>query len=535
MERIGVVFYPDWPIHAAGHHLDKPVAITAKKRIYACSPAARRYGITVGMPVSQAEALCPQLPLFSADAARNHAQFTTIAEHCTNVTPFVHILRPGLLQFTSRHLPSHHETPVPFVAVLQAALDAALPAHKDRHTLPRPYRIGIADTTYAALVAAYTSDAFDQVRIVPAGHSAAFLADQPIDMLALLALCHNDLPKDTVLQQFINDCQAVGVTTCGALLALPARAVADRFGKIAAPLQDTLRAALTPFPTTPYIPQERRFTTEFAPALTEIAAVTFAVRRLFEEALTAVADTGQACYEASIEIVTENNDRSVRSWQAREYFTASLLQERLRFQLEGWHAATSGPPPSAGVTRVTLSIEQTVTARQQPTLLYDASDDARTALLDTAVSRIDALLGEGAVTRPYRSAGRHPAQWFQTRPWQRERQPAAELIALWTNQLPQPAPATVYLPPQPITVHDASDTPVVVSGRGMLATAPHKMRFPHASWQPISAFAGPWLANERWWDTNPRRAARFQFVTDSGQAYLVAQTRGRWFAEALYD
>jgi protein ImuB len=52
----------------------------------------------------------------------------------------------------------------------------------------------------------------------------------------------------------------------------------------------------------------------------------------------------------------------------------------------------------------------------------------------------------------------------------------------------------------------------------------------------VTAWAGPWPADERWWD--PRagcRRARFQLVTEDGSAWLAAVQDGRWLIEARYD
>lgn len=538
MTRIGVICYPDWPIIAAGYGPTDCVAIIDKTRIHSSSLTARNYQVVPGMPVARALALCPMLQLHPIDTAREHEQFSIIAEHCTILTPFVQILRPGVLQLTGSRLPQQANDESGFWTLLFAALADALKAMEPPVCYPdavQPYRIGVADTVYGALVAAHNRPKNSQLHSVAAGETRRFLHAQAIDMLALLAVVHNGLPAKGELQQLIYDCKEVGILTCGALLALPRTTVIDRFGTIAQPVLDALNAEVAQTSSAVFVPNQRRFVIEFAAALTDLSAVAFAARRTFDKGLAVLHDTGLACYQAGLGIVTENDERSERSWQAREYFTAAMLQERLRWQLEGWRAGTSGPAPSAGVTQIIFTIERTVSSRQQPTLLYDATDNARAALLDTAISRIDGLLGQGAVTQPYRAAGRHPAQWFRTRPWSRERHITTRSLPVFANQLPSPAPATLYFSPRPIEVHAANGTPVVVTGRGIILNVPHMMRFSSQPWELITAWAGPWLANERWWETEKRRAARFQLVTESGSAYLVAQSNSRWFAEALYD
>ena len=54
----------------------------------------------------------------------------------------------------------------------------------------------------------------------------------------------------------------------------------------------------------------------------------------------------------------------------------------------------------------------------------------------------------------------------------------------------------------------------------------------------VTASAGPWPVDERWWSPDAAtRVARFQLVDAAGRAYLVACTTpgGRWTLTATYD
>ncbi|HEX8803675.1 MAG TPA: hypothetical protein VF743_05765 [Acidimicrobiales bacterium] len=51
----------------------------------------------------------------------------------------------------------------------------------------------------------------------------------------------------------------------------------------------------------------------------------------------------------------------------------------------------------------------------------------------------------------------------------------------------------------------------------------------------ITAWAGPWPCDERWWDpARHRRRARVQ-VEAGGVAHLLVLESGRWWVEATYD
>jgi protein ImuB len=105
----------------------------------------------------------------------------------------------------------------------------------------------------------------------------------------------------------------------------------------------------------------------------------------------------------------------------------------------------------------------------------------------------------------------------------------------WPGQVPAPAPAIVHTEPLPAEVVDANGATVAVDGRGLLGSFPSRVRVPGRAWSPVTAWAGPWLVDERWWDPAAhRRLVRLQTTTDQG-AYLLRLVGGRWWVEAVYD
>jgi protein ImuB len=85
-------------------------------------------------------------------------------------------------------------------------------------------------------------------------------------------------------------------------------------------------------------------------------------------------------------------------------------------------------------------------------------------------------------------------------------------------------------------VVDAVGVSVGVTSRSVLTSSPCRLSIDGAAWEDIDAWAGPWTADERWWDPdNHRRRARFQVVVRSGKAYLLALEGGRWSIEGAYD
>jgi protein ImuB len=52
----------------------------------------------------------------------------------------------------------------------------------------------------------------------------------------------------------------------------------------------------------------------------------------------------------------------------------------------------------------------------------------------------------------------------------------------------------------------------------------------------VTAWAGPWPVDERWWDARAaRHLNRFQLIDETGCAWLLLQEGERWLAEARYD
>jgi len=77
---------------------------------------------------------------------------------------------------------------------------------------------------------------------------------------------------------------------------------------------------------------------------------------------------------------------------------------------------------------------------------------------------------------------------------------------------------------------------VRVDRRGAMNGRPARLSVESGPWQEVVSWAGPWLADERWWDaTSHRRRARLQLQTAEGRAHLLVLESQRWWLEASYD
>jgi protein ImuB len=172
------------------------------------SLAAEAFGVHPGMRMGEALARCPRLALVPPDPAGVADAWERVLVRLESVGAGVEPERPGLVCFDAGGLLRLHGGIEGVVAVV-------------RRALRRPARFGVAPSRFAA-VAAATRARVRRPVIVSGGRkeAAAFLASMPVALLrARPALA--ELPEAL---------ERLGVTTLGELAALPAPALADRFG-----------------------------------------------------------------------------------------------------------------------------------------------------------------------------------------------------------------------------------------------------------------------------------------------------------------
>jgi protein ImuB len=233
---------------------------------------------------------------------------------------------------------------------------------------------------------------------------------------------------------------------------------------------------------------------------------------------------------------------------------AAVMAERVRWQLDGWLTGRTGRPPGA-LTHLILVPDEVVPDRGRQLGFWGGETEAGQRAA-RALARIQGLLGPEAVHTARLRGGRDPADRVTLVPTSDAPitvsdpafpdpaptgapGPGAAGVAgavPWPGQVPAPAPAIVYAEPLPAEVVDAGGAPVAVDGRGLLGALPSRVRIQGRSWAAVTAWAGPWLVDERWWDPAAhRRLVRLQATTDRGAAYLLRLTGGRWWVEAIYD
>jgi protein ImuB len=183
---------------------------------------------------------------------------------------------------------------------------------------------------------------------------------------------------------------------------------------------------------------------------------------------------------------------------------------------------------------MTVSVEETASVNTvgEPQFWGGASEaDTRAA---RALGVVADLLGPDGVVTARLQGGRGPAQRARFVTWNAG--PSAEgadLGAPWPGRIPPPAPVVVHPSPLSAELADDDGRAVSVSGRGLLTAHPRRLSVEKGPWSAVTAWAGPWPSDERWWSRTRRRSARLQAVAGA-DAHLLLAERGRWWVEATY-
>ena len=162
--------------------------------------------------------------------------------------------------------------------------------------------------------------------MVPAGESAAFLADLPIGTLTAFG--------DSALVDVL---RRLGIWTLGGFAALPARDVAARFGPAGAWAHRQAggrddRPVVVREP-----PLDCSVTVELETPVDRVDVVAFSAREVLPRRSSPTSSARAlacACFE--LEVFSEAGERAARRWRASGVLTASDVIDRIRWQIEGW-------------------------------------------------------------------------------------------------------------------------------------------------------------------------------------------------------
>ncbi len=507
--RAIVLWCPDWPITAAvrAHGLDPhaPIALRERGRVFACSVAARADGVRRGLRVREAQSRSPGLLVLDRDPALEARSFEPVLTMLESLTPGVQSLRPGTCAIRARG-------PARYYGGERAAALALMGCLAE---LGIPTSAGVADGPFTAEQAARGVDP-GRVLLVPEGRGAEFLAPLPVGLLV-------PPPVTDLLVR-------LGIRTLGGFAALEPVDVRDRFGDDAVRLHAIARG-LDGRSVTPRVPPESlEAVVEFEPAVDRIDQAAFAFREAAERFIAALTAAKLVCTALRLEITSDDGGYSERAWLHPRTFASAEIVDRLRWQLQG---GSAGSGLSAGIVLVRVApVSVDAIGNHERGLFGEGPDDR----VHHALSRVQSLLGHEAVVTATIGGGRGLAERTVLVPWGDRPLIVRDREEPWPGSLPRPAPPVVFPVPLPITVLDEGGSIVSVDARGALSGSPARLAAASGTMREVTAWAGPWPVDERWWDAVHGRAAqRFQLVDAEGAAWLLVRDEHGWWAEARYE
>ncbi|MDH3681876.1 MAG: DNA polymerase Y family protein, partial [Acidimicrobiia bacterium] len=486
--RMAVVWCPDWPVVSWGVPIDEPAIVTVANRVVASSPAARAEGVRIGQRRRDAQSRCPEVAVLERDAAREARLFEPVVATLDTLTPRIEVSGPGLAGFPTRG-------PSRFFGGDHALAERMLAQVEPVLARRGEARVGIADGVFAARLAARSRRARTGPLVIEPEASQEFLAGISVETL--------ELPELTdVLTR-------LGLLTLGSLAGLSAGDVVGRFG------QEGRLAHRLAQGEDDYPPDLRRpapdlaVTWQFEPPAERIESCAFVAKMLADDLHTNLLSEGLACTRVAIEVETEAGDTHSRLWRHEGALSAAAIADRTRWQLDGWLRAAPRSTPDDGLVRLTLIPDEVVAATGRQ-LGFWGTRNERGDDVTRAVARLQAMLGPEAVTVPEHRGGLSPADRIALVPAAAvdltEERPATAsgwVAEPWPGHIPAPAPAHLPVEVVSVEVLDHQGRSVGVDGRGKITAPPALMvqdGTALGSSRAITGWAGPWPADQRWWD-----------------------------------
>lgn len=507
-------------------------------RVVAATPAARADGVRPGLRRREAQARCPGLRVVAEDRGRDARAWEPVVAAVESLAPAVEVVGPGELVLATRGPSRYFGGDAELGELIARTVGEAVGREG--------CRAGVADGRFAAGLAARASvgaggvASAGRVLVVAPGGSRRWLAPQPVSCLG---------PGYEDLADLLG---RLGIRTLGEFGGLPAPAVLGRFGalgetahRLARGLDERPVSARTP-------PPGMIECAELDPPLDRVEAAAFVAKSLAGDLLTRLDREGLAATVVLIEAETEHGESVARRWRHDGSLTAAALAERTRWQLEGWIGSAAA---TAGITMLRLTAEEVKpdTGRQ---LGFWGGVAAADEQASRAFARVQGLLGPEGVVTAVLGGGRGFAEQVRLVPWGDAREPPPDRDARrrrvirgpaaetppWPGRVGGPAPAVVFGAggaggaggSAPADVIGAGGVAVEVSGQGLLNCAPASVSIAGGIPKAVTAWAGPWPIEERWWDRGGRRRARLQVLLDDGEAHLLSREKGRWWVEGSY-
>lgn len=523
--RVFGLWCPDWPAVAAAADADlspdQPIAVLGSGRVVACSASARAVGVRRDMRKRDAQARCPQLTLAEADQCRDARLFEPVVAAVAELIPLVEVLRPGLLVLPARGVARYFGSEEIAAEKLTDIVSSC----------GVESQVGIADELFTAIIAARRG------MVIPMGKGVEFLAPLRISELAVEpSMCMDDRLS------LVDLLWRMGLRTIGDFAGLSAADVATRFGADAIYAHRTARAMPQRPPSGQAPPPDLVVEHQCDPPVDRVDAAAFIGRRLSAQLHDVLAAASVACTRLTVQAVTDSGREYSRTWRCANPLTPDATADRIRWQLEGWLSGRNAADrPDGPVVLLRLDPVEVISSGALQLGFtgggLTGGDGEVAERVRRALVRVQGLLGGDRVQIPLRSGGRGPGQQITLVPLGDELVPAADPQAPWPGRVPGPSPS--ILPMAPVSVRDAADHPVEVTGRGGFTGEPASLTWGSRTWR-LNWWAGPWATDERWWSETEAGShggyyARAQVLLEDSRALLLHYQQGQWTVEGVYE
>ena len=190
---VACLFVPDFLVALARRDnprlKGRPVVIGGSpeehSQVRACSAEAAEAGVTVGMTLRRALALCPGAVFLPVQDGQASAESGRIGGLLENYSPVIEVIAPGHVHFEVRGLA--RMTGISEEAYLQDLHEAI------RMTTHLPVQLAAAETVFAAHAAAVSIAGIGAPVLVEEGQARAFLAKLPVEVLPVAPQMHQRL------------------------------------------------------------------------------------------------------------------------------------------------------------------------------------------------------------------------------------------------------------------------------------------------------------------------------------------------------
>ena len=516
--RLLVVHCPSWPAISLGSVAGRALAVLERGRVLAVSPGATAAGVAIGQRRREAMWNCPLLEVVRRDEGAERRAFAPALGALERFGAPITLRAPGWAWIATRGPARYFGGEAALALAVTEALRGLGGEWAGGEGLRGGcFSIGVGDGVFVATKAA------ERAMVVAHEETPRFL-----DPLPLESLGRPDL-ADLLAH--------LGIRTVGEFSRLTEEDVLARFGWDGARAHRVARGEEEGEPSPPPSQDvEREVVAEIDPPAGLVDEVVLVARALAEELCGRLGGEGLVFSLLRITVETASGEECTRRWSHDGPYASALVVERVRWQLEGSTGRQHADETSqlvGGAVLLRLGAEEITPDRGRQGGFWERSRAPECHVIQ-AFARVQGMLGPSGVLQGSVVGGRGPIERIELHPFG-DRPPSTVRPAdrPWPGQIPPPSPALVYDPPPPIAVEDHQGHSIRVDGRGELSAAPATVEVDGVT-RSVTAWAGPWPVDERWWDVARRRRARFQLVVGE-EVYLVALDRGRFVLEGKYD